>query len=261
MGNRRRFQEFLRKQEAATAYKRALADASDSLKKIGSLPVAVRPRPHSALVSKTVPRLARTRFAHRPRPHCALVHAKQCRGTLDVPLRPRCAARVRASEPTAPCCLLAQSTFRSSADGSILLDVSLTHRSAHEQTETASARREPSTRPGLRARTHTQLRQLVIQGEVVVLCMSFVLSRVWLAVRSKSKNISPGQSSPEPELRQSARSLRPLPMLRLLVLACTIVSPTCSPSGCRLLFTLSFVFTRPVLTHFTRPVPTQLHQQ
>ncbi len=161
MGNRRRFREFLRKQEAATAYKRALADASESLKKFGSLPVAVRPRPHSALVSKKVLQLERTRFVHRPRPHSALLHAKQCRGwrALAVPLRPRCAAHVRASEPTAPCCLLAQSTFRSSADGSILLDVSLTHRSAHEESETASARHEPSTRSGLRARTHTQLRQ------------------------------------------------------------------------------------------------------
>ncbi len=152
MGDRRRFQDFLRKQEAATAYKRALADASDSLKNFGSLPVAVRPRPHSALVSKTVPRLVRTRFAYRPQPQYALVHAKQqCRGwrELAVPLRPKCAARVRASEPTVHCCLLAQSTFRSSADGSILLDVSLTHRSAHEETETASARREPSTRSGL----------------------------------------------------------------------------------------------------------------
>ena len=94
MGDRRRFQDFLRKQEAATAYKRALADASDSLKKFGSLPVAVRPRPHSALVSKTVPRLVRTRFAYRPRPQYALVHAKQqCRGwrELAVPLRPKCA--------------------------------------------------------------------------------------------------------------------------------------------------------------------------
>ena len=122
MGNRRRFREFLRKQEATTAYKRALADASDSLKKFGSLPVAVhRPRPHSSMV--------RTQNSAAAGAHSPCLSAK--------------------SEHTEPCCLLAQSTFRSSADGSILLDVSLTHRSAHEETETASARRESSTRSGL----------------------------------------------------------------------------------------------------------------
>ena len=128
MGNRRRFREFLRKQEATTAYKRALADASDSLKKFGSLPVAVhRPRPHSSMV--------RTQNSAAAGAHSPCLSAK--------------------SEHTEPCCLLAQSTFRSSADGSILLDVSRTHLSAHEEIFTASARHEPSTRSGLRARTHT----------------------------------------------------------------------------------------------------------
>ena len=49
MGNRRRFKEFLRHQEATAAYKRALATASDNVQKFGS-PAAHRPRPHTAMV-------------------------------------------------------------------------------------------------------------------------------------------------------------------------------------------------------------------